>query len=55
MIKTEENKAYWFENYKPRWNSKPVTYNGVEYLSKAQCCALEGISMYKLNKYLKSA
>ena len=27
MKKTKENKKYWFENYKPNKNAKPVTYN----------------------------
>lgn len=53
MKKTKENKRYWFENYKPNKNSKPVTYNGVEYLSKAQCMALEGITRKELDVYLK--
>ena len=34
MKKTKANKFYWPENYKPNKNSKPVTYNGTEYLSK---------------------
>lgn len=53
MKKTKENKFYWPENYKPNKNSKPVTYNGVEYLSKAQCMALEGITRKELDTYLK--
>lgn len=53
MKKTKENKFYWPENYKPNKNSKPITYNGVEYLSKAQCMALEGITRKELDVYLK--
>ena len=52
MKKTKENKFYWPENYKPNKNSKPVTYNGTEYLSKAQCMALEGITRKELDEYL---
>jgi hypothetical protein len=54
MEKTARNKNYWFENYKPSKTSVPVTYNGIEYLSKKQCCALEHISMNQLNKYLEN-
>lgn len=53
MKKTKENKKYWFENYKANKNAKPVVYNGVEYLSKAQCMALEGITRKELDTYLK--
>lgn len=53
MKKTKENKKYWFENYKPNKNAKPVTYKGTEYLSKAQCMALEGITRKELDAYLK--
>jgi hypothetical protein len=52
MKKTSLNKAYWFENYKPNKNCTPVEYNGVKYLSKAQCIALEGISRKQLQAYL---
>lgn len=52
MKKTKENKYYWFENYKANKNSKPVTYNGIDYLSKAQCMALEGITRKELDEYL---
>lgn len=52
MKKTKENKKYWFENYKPNKNAKPVTYKGTEYLSKAQCMALEGITRKELDAYL---
>lgn len=52
MKKTKENKKYWFENYKPNKNAKPVTYKGTEYLSKAQCMALEGITRKELDEYL---
>nr|DAH58135.1 MAG TPA: hypothetical protein [Bacteriophage sp.] len=53
MKKTKENKKYWFENYKTNKNAKPVTYKGTEYLSKAQCMALEGITRKELDAYLK--
>ena len=52
MKKTKENKRYWFENYKPNKNAKPVNYKGIEYLSKAQCMALEGITRKELGAYL---
>ena len=54
MKKTQANKKYWFENYKPNKNAKPVTYKGIEYLSKAQCMALEGITRKELDEYLKN-
>ena len=50
-----DKKKYSFGNYKPNKNSKPVTYNGTEYLSKAQCMALEGITRKQLDDYLKEA
>ena len=40
---------YAFGVYKPNKNCKPVTYNGTEYLSKAQCMALEGITRKELD------
>lgn len=43
---------YAFGVYKPNKNCKPVTYNGTEYLSKAQCMALEGITRKELDAYL---
>ena len=43
---------YAFGVYKPNKNCKPVTYNGTEYLSKAQCMALEGITRKELDEYL---
>lgn len=54
MKKTKENKRYWFENYKPNKNAKPVNYKGIEYLSKAQCMALEGITRKELDMYLNN-
>lgn len=54
MKKTKENKKYWPENYKPNKNAVPVNYKGTEYLSKAQCMALEGITRKELDAYLKS-
>lgn len=55
MKKTKANKFYWPENYKPNKNAKAINYNGVEYLSKAQCMALEGITRKELDTYLKEA
>lgn len=52
MKKTKTNKKYWFENYKPNKNAKPVIYNGVTYLSKVQCMTLEGITRKELETYL---
>lgn len=47
-------KFYSFKNYVPNHNAKPVTYKGTEYLSKAQCMALEGITRKELDEYLKT-
>lgn len=44
---------YAFGKYKPNKNAVPVTYKGIEYLSKAQCMALEGITRKELDAYLK--
>ena len=44
----KKNNKYAFGVY------KPVTYNGTEYLSKAQCMALEGIDRKTLDEYLKN-
>ena len=44
---------YSFKNYKPNKNAVKVTYKGKEYLSKAQCIALEGITRKELEAYLK--
>lgn len=52
MKKTKLNKKYWPENYKANKNAKKVTYKGIEYLSKAQCMALEGITRKELEMYL---
>lgn len=46
---------YSFENYRPNKNAKPVVYNGTQYLSKAQCMALENISRKELDEYLNQA
>ena len=46
---------YSFKNYKPNKNAKPVNYKGIEYLSKAQCMALEGITRKELDMYLSQA
>lgn len=43
---------YAFGVYKPNKNCKPVTYKGTEYLSKAQCMVLEGITRKELDEYL---
>lgn len=45
---------YAFGTYKPNKNAKPVTYKGTEYLSKAQCMALEGITRKELDEYLRN-
>ena len=52
--KTTKNSKefYSFENYVPNKNAVKVTYKGKEYLSKAQCCALEDITIKELNAYL---
>lgn len=54
MKKTKANKYYWPENYKPSRNAKPITYNGVEYLSKSQCMALEGLTRKELDAYINN-
>ena len=46
-------KFYTFGTYKPNKMAKPVTYKGTEYLSKAQCMALEGITRKELDAYLR--
>lgn len=43
---------YAFGVYKPNKNAVPVNYKGTEYLSKAQCMALEGITRKELDAYL---
>lgn len=43
---------YSFKNYVPNKNAVPVNYKGTEYLSKAQCMALEGITRKELDAYL---
>ena len=50
----KKNSKYAFGIYKPNKNCKPVTYNGKEYLSKAQCMALEKIDRKTLDEYLKN-
>ncbi len=45
---------YSFTSYVPNKNAKPVTYKGTEYLSKAQCMALEGITRKELDEYLRN-
>lgn len=52
--KREIKNFYSFKNYKPNKNAVPVIYKGTEYLSKAQCMALEGITRKELDTYLKS-
>lgn len=49
-----QKKFYAFGTYKPNKNAKPVTYKGTEYLSKAQCMALEGITRKELDEYLQN-
>lgn len=49
-----EKSKYKFGVYKPNKNCKPVTYKGTEYLSKAQCMALEEIDKDTLEEYLKN-
>ena len=51
-VRREVKNKYAFGVYKPNKNCKPVTYNGTEYLSKAQCMALEGITRKELDEYL---
>ena len=51
-VRREVKNKYAFGVYKPNKNCKPVTYNGTEYLSKAQCIALEGITRKELDEYL---
>ena len=51
-VRREIKNKYAFGVYKPNKNCKPVTYNGTEYLSKAQCMALEGITRKELDEYL---
>lgn len=43
---------YAFGTYRPNKNAVPVNYKGTEYLSKAQCMALEGITRKELDAYL---
>lgn len=56
QTKTTVNKNskefYSFKNYKPNKNAKSVVYNGIIYLSKAQCMALEGITRKELDTYI---
>lgn len=54
MKTKKEIKEFYGKNYKPNKNCKPVTYKGKQYLSKAQCVALEGITIKELNEYLKN-
>lgn len=55
LVKTTKNlkEYYSFKNYVPNKNAVPVNYKGTEYLSKAQCMALEGITRKELDAYLK--
>lgn len=50
----KEKEQYSFENYKSSKSCKPVTVNGVDYLSKKQACVLEDMTMKELNEYLKN-
>lgn len=51
-VKRAIKNFYSFENYKPNNKAKPVMYKGTQYLSKAQCMALEGITRKELEEYL---
>lgn len=54
-VKTTKSKDFYaFGKYNPTKNAVPVTYKGKEYLSKAQCMALEGITRKELDAYLAS-
>lgn len=53
-IRKAAKNFYSFENYKPNKNAKPIVYKGTQYLSKAQCMALEGITRKELDEYLKN-
>jgi len=50
----DKKSFYSFENYKPNHKAVPVTYKGTQYLSKVQCCVLEGITRKELEEYLKT-
>ena len=54
LVKTTKTlkEYYSFKNYSPNKNAVPVNYKGTEYLSKAQCMALEGITRKELEAYL---
>lgn len=53
-MKTKKQiKEFYGKNYKPNKNCKPVTYKGINYLSKTQCMVLEGITRKELEEYLK--
>lgn len=54
MDKKNLKKFYDFKNYKPNKRAVKVTYKGTEYLSKAQCIALEEITRKELDEYLKN-
>lgn len=54
IVERKQKEKYSKKNYKPNKNCVPVTYNGKEYKSKAQCMALEKISRKELDEYLKS-
>lgn len=51
-MKKQVKNFYSFENYKPNKRAVAVVYNGVRYMSKAQCMALTGISRKDLDTYL---
>lgn len=52
---TSSNKEFYsFDNYVPNKRAKKVTYKGVEYLSKAQCMALNNLTKKELDEYLKN-
>lgn len=53
IVNKNSKNFYSFSTYKPNKNVVPVNYKGTEYLSKAQCMALEGITRKELDAYLK--
>ena len=53
IVNKNSKNFYSFSTYKPNKNAVPVNYKGTEYLSKAQCMALEGITRKELDAYLK--
>lgn len=52
IVERKRKKKYSLKTYKPNKNCVPVTYNGKQYKSKAQCIALEKITRKQLEEYL---